>query len=95
MTARSWREGDPEPADHPAVVDPNGNTWSWVVDPDGLGTGYQEQLIRRYGQSSLVTMPCPVAWVDVWERLPECAELREATAAEAATWVEQWTKEQT
>jgi hypothetical protein len=91
MTAWTWREGDPEPEDHPAVVDPDGTTWLWVDDPDDLGTGYQQRLITHYGQSSLVTIPCPVAWADAWERLPEGAELREATTAEACTWVEQWT----
>lgn len=29
MTPRIWQPGDPEPADHPDVVDAEGDVWGW------------------------------------------------------------------
>jgi len=34
---RSWNPGDPEPADHPDVIDAEGDTWAWEpYDEEGL-----------------------------------------------------------
>lgn len=101
MTARTWKEGDPEPPDHPAVVDPEGVTWVWRDDDDvDLGTGYHQQLITHLGGTGhgdgIVTMGSICNdWEDIFGSLLKGAVLREATEEETRIWVERWPAEAT
>lgn len=95
MSARTWREDDPEPADHPAVVDADDVAWVWRDDDESVpntGIGYHQQLITHYGNGPLVGMGSICnEWREIFSILPRGSVLREATADEAETWVERWT----
>jgi hypothetical protein len=75
VTARSWREGDPEPADHPTVVALDGNHWQWQ-DGDDLHRGYHALAVTTDG--GWVTMGIwGVRWPEIFRFTPVGAALAE------------------
>lgn len=88
MANRSWAVGDPEPIDHPALVDTENVSWLW--DPDNFE--YIRQKFTHYphpdGISSGVVLGSPM--LDWEEILDEFGPVREATAEEARTLVQEW-----
>lgn len=83
MSARTWTEGDPEPADHPAVVDNDGITWLWDVEDD-WPTWTRMQVThhtRDDGQpGAVIGFTTEFEWSDL---LIDYGPLREATEDEA------------
>jgi hypothetical protein len=88
MSTCEWASGDPEPLDHPALVDNEGVTWLWNIDD----CCYDRQQITHYpsatgeGPGPLLGSPI-VSWDDL---LDEYGPMREATVGEAAIFVETW-----
>lgn len=88
VKAREWSVGDREPVDHPALVDPENVTWLW--NPADLC--YERQKVTHYpsatseGPGPLLGSPA-VDWEELLERY---GPMREATASEAAVFVEAW-----
>lgn len=79
MTARTWKFGDPEPTDHPSVVDDNGHTWTWSADEGWSGYGWTRQVMTRH-KAFATYGPVGQEWDEI---LDEDGTLREATADEA------------
>jgi hypothetical protein len=78
MAVRTWTEGDPEPKDHPPIVDNEDVTWLWVeIEEDWWE--YQRQYFEHRG---LIVLGGPIGldWEDI---VGEYGPLREATAEEA------------
>lgn len=88
MSTRTWTVGDPEPHDHPPLVDGEDVTWLW--DPYNLI--YERRKFTHYphpdGTSPGVVIGSPV--IDWEELLDEYGPVREATKEEAHTIVEAW-----
>lgn len=84
MIARSWREGDPEPADHPPLVDDEGVTWLWDdSDPVDIPS-YIRRKATQYphpdgGPGPVLGSPIGLEWGEI---LAEYGPLREATEDE-------------
>jgi len=88
--SREWTIIDPEPTPWPHVVDEDGVTWG-PVDEDGLGyLTYHQQRITNCADGGVTMEIFSHDWWDLFDHLPEGATLREATAAEADTWIETW-----
>lgn len=89
MTARSWQEGDPEPPDHPPLVDAEGVTWLWDdSDPYDI-PGYVRRMVTRYphpdgGPGVVLGSSVGFDWEEI---LTDYGPVREATAAEAAAFL--------
>jgi hypothetical protein len=81
MTARTWDDGDPEPRDHPAIVDSDGVTWLYLPDQDGCG-GYEwvQRLFTHY-DGYVTGGSLGYDWSDILE---EYGPVREATDEEAS-----------
>lgn len=88
MAVREWSVGDPEPADHPPLVDSEDVTWLW--DPDNWI--YERQKFTHHphpdGKSPGTVLGSPI--VDWEELLDEYGPVREATADESHVVVEAW-----
>lgn len=83
MSARTWKNGDLEPIDHPPVVDRDGVTWTWSLD-DGWAWWSRRQVRQCPGVDGgrgLVVGFMESDWADL---LGEYGPVREATAEEAA-----------
>lgn len=80
MTARSWSEGDPEPSDHPSIVDSEGVTWNWGEDDDDPGRMCWIQ--RKVSARGIFVFGGLLGyeWADI---LAEFGPVREATEDEA------------
>lgn len=80
MSAREWNVGDPEPADHPPVVDADGVTWIYSdMGGDGDYPTWNRNHIERGGGVGLVYGPLFYEWPDVVELY---GPVREATEIE-------------
>lgn len=76
---RTWEVGDPEPEDHPPLVDDDTITWLWMeVEEDVFSYVQQNVSINgNYGEGFRM-----LSWEDL---LDEFGPLREATDEEAYT----------
>lgn len=87
MTARVWREGDPEPTDRPPLVDDGGVAWVWSnewgeAEDDYCWTRREaRQLVLPDGSNGAVLGP-PLG-LDWGEIVSEYGPMREATDEEA------------
>lgn len=83
MTARTWGNGDPEPVDHPPVVDRDGVVWLWSINEDDWAWWIRQQ-VRQFpsvnGHTGMVAGFSESDWADL---LGEYGPVREATADEA------------
>lgn len=81
MSTREWDTGDPEPADHPAVVDCEDVTWAYEDDGDGFGRmAWNRKHITRHPAGGGSVGPIGQEWAEVLE---EYGPVREATKAES------------
>lgn len=75
---RTWDIGDPEPSDHPAVVDDDSMTWTWEEVEEDVWC-YMQALVTINGNFGEGFKSLP--WLDL---LDEFGPLREATPDETA-----------
>lgn len=92
MTSRSWREGDPEPPDHPPLVDDEGEAWLWDDTDEFDIPSYQRQKVTLYpapagGRGVGLGSPCGLTWAEI---LDEYGPLREAMDDEAERFTVTW-----
>lgn len=84
MSARTWTAGDPEPTDHPPVVDEDGVTWMWsdVLDEDYFTWTQMKvtQLTGLDGKPGLMSGYSTSSWPEL---LTDYGPVREATDDEA------------
>lgn len=77
MTTREWATGDPEPADHPPIVDFDGITWIYEDDGDDFGRkAWNRRHITRRAAGGGSVGPIGEEWAEV---LDEYGPVREAT----------------
>lgn len=78
---RTWNEGDPEPADHPAIIDRDGVVHLWTDDQDGFGNkSWNQQCITHFAEGGITGGVLDEDWADI---LSEYGPVREATPDEA------------
>jgi hypothetical protein len=86
---RSFHEADPEPDDHPPLMDAEGVVWLWDDTDEVDIPCYQRQVVTHYpgatGEGSGVVVGGP-AGMEWWEIVTEYGPLREATVDEAGTF---------
>jgi hypothetical protein len=91
MTTRSWSVGDPEPRDHPPLVDIEDVTWLWDSDNEL----YERQKFTHHlhpdGSPGAVIGSPILDWREILE---EYGPVREATAEESCMIVEAWPSEE-
>lgn len=75
---RTWEAGDPEPSDHPAIVDDDSITWVWLEVEDGFWC-YIQTGVAINGNGGIGAKA--LLWIDLLE---EYGPAREATADETA-----------
>jgi hypothetical protein len=80
---RVWNAGDPEPTDHPPVVDEAGLTWLWLEDGEG-GHVWNRQQITRYEDGLIAAGALEWEWTGL---LADYGPLREARDNEATNVV--------
>lgn len=74
---RTWQSGDPEPPDHPDVVDGEGDVWAWedysaeVLELDPL------QLGEAAGGWWVKTGPFAGGDLWPWSEVTKCGPVRE------------------
>ncbi len=95
VTTKTWTEDDPEPdLSVRAVVDEDGVTWARCrcnVDfPEDPPSRNWHQHLITHRQGSVLGGSIENTWRDVWGSVAAGSVLREATADEADTWIEEW-----